>query len=73
MEGRKAKLTYLQGGGEAPPPGTTVRQVSPGEVPKLIAQLEKEMFAAAKALDFEKAALLRDEVRALQKIELGIK
>ncbi len=73
MEGRKAKLKYLEGGGEAPPPGAVTRTVSPGEVPKLIAQIEKEMYAAAKALDFEKAALLRDEIKALQKIELGIK
>ncbi len=71
LEGRKARMRLLEGGGEAPA-GAVAREVSPGEVPKLIAQIEKEMYAAAKALDFERAALLRDEIKALQKIELGI-
>jgi excinuclease UvrABC helicase subunit UvrB len=34
--------------------------------------MEKEMFEAAKNLDFETAALLRDEIRELKRIELGI-
>ncbi len=32
-----------------------------------IPELEKQMFAAAEALDFEKAAYLRDKIRALEK------
>ncbi|MDC1142539.1 excinuclease ABC subunit UvrB, partial [Planctomycetota bacterium] len=49
------------------------QSVSKAEAPKLIKQLEKEMYDAAKDLDFEKAALLRDEIRELQNIELGIR
>ena len=33
---------------------------NPGALAKLIAKLEKEMFACAKNLEFEKAAELRD-------------
>ena len=35
---------------------------SPQEVKRLIQQLEKEMFDAVKKLEFEKAALLRDQI-----------
>ncbi|MCB1196419.1 excinuclease ABC subunit UvrB, partial [bacterium] len=37
---------------------------------KHIAALEKEMYAAAKKLDFERAALLRDEISELKKLEM---
>jgi len=37
------------------------------------AQLEKEMFEAASNLDFEKAAKLRDLIRALEDEEVGVK
>ena len=37
---------------------------------KRIAELEKQMKAAAKELDFEKAAALRDEVRGLRELEI---
>lgn len=39
---------------------------SPAEVKKLIKQLEKEMFDAVKKLEFEKAALLRDQISFLK-------
>lgn len=39
---------------------------SPQEVKKLIKQLEKEMFEAVKKLEFEKAALLRDQISFLK-------
>ncbi|MGH7410817.1 MAG: excinuclease ABC subunit UvrB [Candidatus Methylomirabilis sp.] len=42
------------------------------EIPALIAQLDKEMRAAAKRLEFERAADLRDRIRALEKRRLGI-
>jgi excinuclease ABC subunit B len=35
-------------------------------IPKLIAKLTKEMFAAARDLEFEKAARLRDQIRDLE-------
>ncbi len=37
------------------------------EVTKKIKELEKEMYAAAKALEFEKAAFLRDKINSLKK------
>ncbi len=42
------------------------------EIPALVAQLDKEMRAAAKRLEFEKAAELRDKVAELEKRRLGI-
>ena len=42
------------------------------EIPALIATLEKQMKQAAKKLEFERAAALRDEIRELQKRMLGI-
>ena len=39
---------------------------SPQEVKKLVKQLEKEMFEAVKKLEFEKAALLRDQISFLK-------
>jgi excinuclease ABC subunit B len=36
------------------------------ELPPLLAGLRREMQAAAKALDFERAAALRDRIRALE-------
>jgi excinuclease ABC subunit B len=74
LEGRKKRLgdKYPEIRAEEPPKGVQ-RKVDPAEAPKLIAALEKEMYEAAKALDFETAALLRDEIRELQRIELGVK
>ena len=44
----------------------------PDELAKLIKQLEKEMKEAAKNLEFEKAAALRDQLVELRQIELGV-
>ncbi len=41
-------------------------------IPALMAQVEKEMKTAAKRLEFERAAELRDRLRALEKRRLGI-
>jgi len=47
-----------------PPP------VEPGDLRKTIERLRREMLAAAEALDFERAAKLRDQVRQLEAAEL---
>jgi excinuclease ABC subunit B len=44
--------------------------ISPKEIPKVIKKLKKEMREAAQELDFERAALLRDQIRHLQEAEL---
>jgi len=41
-------------------------------IPALIARLEKEMRAAAKELDFETAAELRDKIRSLRQQEMAV-
>jgi excinuclease ABC subunit B len=40
------------------------------DAPAAIARLKREMQAAAKKLDFERAAALRDQIRALERGEL---
>jgi excinuclease ABC subunit B len=40
---------------------------APGDIDHILSDLEKEMRAAAKALDFETAARLRDQAKALKK------
>jgi excinuclease ABC subunit B len=44
----------------------------PADLAKLIKELEREMFAAAKRLEFERAAQLRDEIRELRRELIGI-
>ena len=44
--------------------------LAPKEIPKLVKKLRKEMLAAAKELNFEKAAELRDRVKKLEVMEL---
>jgi len=46
--------------------------ISPDEVPARVAALREEMFAAAKALDFEGAAEIRDRIRHLEAAALGL-
>ena len=41
------------------------------ELAKLLRKVRKEMVAAAKKLDFERAASLRDRLLALEKAELS--
>ena len=41
-------------------------------IPQLITRLNKEMRAAAKALDFETTAELRDKIRSLRKQEMAV-
>jgi len=41
-------------------------------IPALIASLDKQMRAAAKQLDFETAAELRDKIRSLRQQEMAV-
>jgi excinuclease ABC subunit B len=41
-------------------------------VPKIVAELTKEMHEKAEALDFEGAAILRDKIQAIKDLDLGI-
>jgi excinuclease ABC subunit B len=43
------------------------------DIPKLVRKLRKEMLTAAKALDFEEAARLRDRVKKLEGMELALR
>jgi excinuclease ABC subunit B len=47
--------------------------LSSKEIPKIVKGLRKEMLAAAKNLDFEKAATLRDRIKKLDEMELRLK
>ncbi len=47
--------------------------LAPKEIPKLVKKLRKEMLAAAKELNFEKAAVLRDQVKKLEAMELALR
>ena len=47
--------------------------VAPREIPKLVKKLRKDMLTAAKALDFEKAAKLRDRIKKLEDMELALR
>jgi excinuclease ABC subunit B len=47
--------------------------IAPKEIPKLVKKLRKEMLAAAKGLNFEKAVELRDRVKKLEGMELALR
>jgi excinuclease ABC subunit B len=47
--------------------------LAPKEIPKLVKKLRKEMLAAAKELNFEKAVELRDRVKKLEAMELALR
>lgn len=42
------------------------------DIPKLVKKLRKEMVAAARELEFEKAVILRDRIKKLEEKELGV-
>ncbi|SIO08651.1 Excinuclease ABC subunit B [Sulfurivirga caldicuralii] len=56
-----------------PQPGYDVRNMTPAKVSRLLKKLEKEMYQAAKDLEFEKAAQLRDQIKRLRTnlVQLG--
>ncbi len=47
--------------------------VAKDEIPKREKKLRKEMMTAAKELEFERAAELRDEIKKLEELELRYK
>ncbi|MCB9729814.1 MAG: excinuclease ABC subunit UvrB [Deltaproteobacteria bacterium] len=56
-------------GGEAG--GKPDKRLTPAQAQKRIDALKKEMVAAAKALEYERAAELRDQIRAYEAVALG--
>jgi excinuclease ABC subunit B len=54
-------------------PISAMRALDPARLQKMISELEKEMKAAAQALEFEKAAALRDQIRELRGMLTQIK
>jgi excinuclease ABC subunit B len=50
-----------------------VADVKLEDIPKTVAELRKQMHAAAEDLDFEKAAGLRDRIKQLEAIELAVR
>jgi excinuclease ABC subunit B len=47
--------------------------LAPKDIPRLVKKLRKEMLAAAKSLDFENAARIRDRVKKLEGMELALR
>jgi excinuclease ABC subunit B len=47
-------------------------EYKPEQIPEIVAELEGEMKHAAEALEFEKAAQLRDRILALKDLQLGL-
>jgi excinuclease ABC subunit B len=48
------------------------KEVPVHEIPSLISQLKKEMFDLAEALEFEKAAAIRDRIKDLEELALAV-
>jgi excinuclease ABC subunit B len=47
-------------------------EVQPEQIPAIVAELEAEMRRSAEAMEFEKAARLRDRILALKEVQLGL-
>ncbi|MBI5695568.1 MAG: excinuclease ABC subunit UvrB [Nitrospirae bacterium] len=62
----EADYFTVPAGGQGP-----VEQIPLAEIPAIIKSLDKEMRAAAKELQFEKAAELRDRIRELKEMEMA--
>jgi excinuclease ABC subunit B len=66
---KMANLDYL----EVPMPGSRkLDLVADGDIDKTIARLSKEMKEAAKNLEFEKAAEIRDRIRELKELRIFV-
>jgi excinuclease ABC subunit B len=59
------------GGGEVA--DSPEEYIAPRDIPRMVKRMRKEMLAAAKALDFEVAARLRDQVKKLEAMELALR
>jgi excinuclease ABC subunit B len=70
LESIEEKDYYTPPGGVAE---SSEEYLAPKEIPKLVKKLRKEMLAAAKNLDFENAARLRDRVKKLEAMELALR
>ena len=70
LDSIEEKDYYTPSGGVAE---SAEEYIAPKEIPKLVKKLRKEMLAAAKALDFETAARLRDRVKKLEGMELALR
>lgn len=46
--------------------------IAPEDIPNIIKMLNKDMIKAAKELDFERATELRDQIRRIEAIDLGL-
>jgi excinuclease ABC subunit B len=53
-------------------PKRGTRKVAPDELPRLIAQLKREMFDLAEQLEFEKAAAVRDRIQQLEELQIDL-
>ena len=47
-------------------------EYQPEQIPRIVEELEREMKKASKALEFEKAAQLRDRILGLKDLALGL-
>lgn len=54
-------------------PSSDWRSLSPAELSRRIVEVKKDMHEAAEAMDFERAAQYRDEVKAMQRWELTLR
>jgi excinuclease ABC subunit B len=54
------------------PAGGEGAEYQPDQIPAIVAELEAEMRRASEALEFEKAAGLRDRILALKDLALGV-
>jgi excinuclease ABC subunit B len=70
MDGARSEVP--RGGRRVAEPAGEYRNLSPGELMKQIARLEKQMFQHARNLEFEAAAVLRDQVQELRRVGFGL-
>ena len=67
--GQNSKVAESKGDYEV---AQKVKKMTPAELLREIKQTEKQMYQAAKDLDFEKAAMLRDQVKTLKSTMVGV-